>query len=127
MNNWNNQYTGYGWDRPSSNIQYCTSLEEALSRSNRPNTEDVYFHQDQMIFYRIKVERDGRKYWQGFKYGPIEQIDNTPVVRQDLQSFDDRLKAIEQMLFKGGNSNEQSNGPISVSTAELTTDSVQQS
>ncbi len=114
MNNWNNTYA-YSWDKPISNIQYCTSLDEALSRCNMRNTEDVFFHQDQPIFYRIKVEQDGRKYWQGFQYGPITQIDNTPVVRQDLKNFDDRLKTIENLLFKGEMKNEQSDGQISIS------------
>jgi hypothetical protein len=97
-------------------MQYCTSLEEALSRCNRYNTENVFFHQDQPIFYRIRVEMDGRKMWQGFRYAPNEPVDNTPVLKQDLQSFDDRLKAIENVLFNGGNNNEKSNGPISIST-----------
>ena len=119
MNNWNNQYGYNNWDRPSTNIQYVTSLEEALSRSNIRGSENVYFHQDQQIFYRVKVEPDGRKYWQGFQYGPITQIDNTPVVKQDLMAFEDRLRAIENLLFKGEVNNEQSNGQVSVSTAEF--------
>ena len=114
MNNWNNQYSYNDWDRFTTNIQYCTSLEEALSRCNIRNTENVFFHQDQMVFYRIKVEQDGRKYWQGFQYGPISQIDNTPLVRQDLVNFEDRLKVIENMLFKGDVNYEQSDGQISV-------------
>lgn len=115
MNNWNNQYSYNNWDRPTSNIQYCTSLEEALSRCNMPGTENVFFHQDQMLFYRIKVERDGRKYWQGFRYSLNENIDNTPVVKQDLLNFDERLKAIENVLFNGGTKNEQSDGQVSIS------------
>lgn len=114
MNNWNNQYNYDGWDRPISNIQYCTSLEEALSRCNIRGMENVFFHQDQQIFYRIKVEQDGRKYWQGFQYGPLTQIDNTPVVRQDLVTFEDRLKVIENLLFKGEVNNEQSDGQVSI-------------
>ena len=116
MNSWNNQYGYNNWDRPITNIQYCTSLEEALSRCNTPNTENVFFHQDQMLFYRIKVERDGRKYWQGFSYLPNEAVDNTPVSRQDLLNFDNRLKTIENLLFRKENVNdEQSNGQVSIS------------
>lgn len=118
MNNWNNQYS-YNWDGHVSNIQYCTSLEEALSHCNMRGTENVFFHQDQQIFYRIKVEQDGRKYWQGFQYGPINHIDNTPVVKQDLTQFENRLAAIENLLFKGVNNNEQSDGQISI---PITTD-----
>ena len=116
MNNWNNQYGYSNWDRPSTNIQYVTSLEEALSRSNMRGTENIYFHQDQPTFYRIKVEQDGRKYWQEFMYSS-NQVDNTPVVKQDLLAFEDRLKTIENLLFRKENvNNEQSNGQISVPT-----------
>ena len=98
------------WDRPVSNIQYCASLEDALSRCNRPNTENVFFHQDLPIFYRIKVDFDGKKYWQDFMYSS-NQIDNTPVVKQDLKCFEDRLNAIENILFrKESEIDEQSNG-----------------
>lgn len=115
MNTWNNQYSYNNWDRPSTNIQYVTSLEEALSRSNMRGTENIYFHQDQPVFYRIKVEQDGRKYWQEFTYSS-NQVDNTPVVKQDLLIFEDRLKAIENLLFKKENiSDEQPNGQISIS------------
>ena len=121
MNNWNNQYSYNNWDRPVSNIQYCTNLQDALSRCNTPNTENVFFHQDQMIFYRIKVERDGRKYWQEFMYSSNGYVDNTPVVKQDLQAFDDRLKTIENLLFRKGDvNNEQSNGQVSISANEST-------
>lgn len=115
MNNWGNQYGYNNWDRPSTNIQYVTSLEEALSRSNMRGSENVYFHQDQQIFYRVKVDYDGRKYWQEFTYSS-NQIDNTPVVKQDLKYFEDRLNTIENLLFRKENStNEQSDGQVSIS------------
>lgn len=115
MNNWNNQYSYNNWDRPSTNIQYVTSLEEALSRSYTRGSENVYFHQDQQVFYRIRVDTDGRKYWQEFMYSS-NQIDNTPVVKQDLKYFEDRLSAIENLLFRKENStNEQSDGQVSIS------------
>lgn len=118
MNSWNNQYTYNNWDRPVSNIQYVTSLEEALSRSNTRGTENVYFHQDQQIFYRIKVEQDGRKYWQEFMYSS-NQVDNTPVVMQDLINLENRLKTLENLLIRKETvRNEQSDGQIPVQTNE---------
>lgn len=115
MNNWNNQYGYNNWDRPSTNIQYVTSLEEALSRSYARGSENVYFHQDQQVFYRVRVDADGRKYWQEFMYAS-NQIDNTPVVKQDLKYFEDRLSTIENLLFRKENStNEQSDGQVSIS------------
>ena len=110
MNNWNNQYSYNNWDRPSTNIQYVTSLDEALSRSNVRGSENVYFNQDQPIFYRVKVEHDGRKYWQEFMYSS-NQIDNTPVVKQDLLGLEGRLTTLENLLLKKENvTDEQSNG-----------------
>lgn len=113
MNNWNNQYSGYGWDRPVSNVQYCASLEDALSRCNRPNTENVFFHQDLPIFYRIKVDFDGKKYWQALEYTePKPNEGSVPVVKSDLTEIVERLQRIENYVFQdvGVNSNEQSNG-----------------
>lgn len=118
MNNWNNQYGYNNWDKPVSNIQYCTSLEEALSRCNMRGSENVFFHQDQQVFYRVKVDYDGRKYWQEFSY-TLNQIDNSPVVKQDLKHFEDRLNNIENLLFRKENvTNEQSDGQISISIGD---------
>lgn len=119
MNNWNNNnfsspLYGSTWDRPNTNITYVTSLEEALSRSNMRNSENVYFHQDLALFYRIKVEQDGRKYWQEFQYSQPKPVDNTPVVKQDLVDLEGRIKQLENLLFKEVSSNEQSDGQVSV-------------
>lgn len=112
MNSWNNQYGYNNWDRPSTNIQYVTSLEEALSRSNIRGSENVYFHQDQQVFYRIRVDTDGRKYWQEFAYStPKPSEDTTPVVKSDLTDIVERLQRIENYVFQPVEvSNEQSNG-----------------
>lgn len=122
-NNYNNNYSSYGNRYPSNtNIQYVTSLEEALSRSNTPNTENVYFHQDAQIFYRVKVDYDGRKYWQEFSYN-TKQVDNRPLVRQDILELENRIRNLENMLFKSEVNNEQSNGQVSVSVANISNES----
>ena len=112
MNNWNNQYSYNNWDRHSTNIQYVTSLEEALSRSYTRGSENVYFHQDQQVFYRIRVDADGRKYWQEFAYNaPKSSEDATPVVKADLTDIVERLQRIENYVFQPVEvPNEQSNG-----------------
>ena len=104
---WNNGYNSF-----TGNIVYVTSLEDALSRNNMPNTENVYFHQDKFTFYRVKVDWDGRKYWQEFSYDAPKQVDRTPVSKQDLSVLEERIKNIENMLGKGVNY-EQSNGQVS--------------
>lgn len=101
MNNWNNQYGYSNWDRPITNAQYCTGIEEALSRCNRPNTENIFFHQDQPIFYRIKVEMDGKKMWQGFKYDVLQpDSSDQPLTRSDLTDIVERIKRIEDYVFQ---------------------------
>ena len=104
MNSWNNQYSYNSWDRPVTNMQYCTSLEEALSRCNRPNTENVFFHQDQPIFYRIRVEVDGRKMWQGFRYDSLQpDKPEQPLTRADLTELVERVTRIEDYVFQDPN------------------------
>lgn len=101
MNNWNNQYSYNSWDRPSTNIQYTPSLEDALSRCNTRNTENVFFHQDRAVFYRIKVDQDGRKYWQEFAYDvPKPAEDTLPVMKADLTEIVERIKRIEDYVFQ---------------------------
>lgn len=105
MNNWNNynnSYGSYGSRYPSNtNVQYVTSLEEALSRSNTPNTENVYFHQDAQIFYRVKVDYDGRKYWQEFSYDGVKTPENNkPITQADLTNIVERLNRIEEYVFQ---------------------------
>lgn len=110
---WNNPYSYNSWDNPSSNIRYCTSLEEALSHCNIRNTENVFFHQDLPIFYRIKVDFDGKKYWQELEYGaPKVNESATPVVKADLTEIVERIQRIENYVFQdvGVVPNEQSNG-----------------
>ena len=103
MNSWNNSNfnTPYGtapsygspWERPMTNIEYVTSLEEALSRTNQRNVEKVYFHQDAPIFYRIKVDSDGKKYWQEFTYDtPKPAEDTLPATKADLTDIVERIK-----------------------------------
>jgi hypothetical protein len=98
MNNWNNQY---GWNIPTSNIQYCTGLEEALSRCNTRNTENVFFHQDKLVFYRIKVDEYGKKYWQEFEYNvPKPAETEIPATRADLTDIVERIRRIEEYVFQ---------------------------
>lgn len=62
MNNFNNSNSynsSYGWY--NSNMTYVTSLEEALNRNNYPGSENVYFHQDKQIFYRVRTDYNGKK------------------------------------------------------------------
>lgn len=97
--NFNNDYFNrYG---TNSNVTYVTSLEDALSRNNYPNTENTYFHQDKPIFYRVRTDYAGKKFWQAFEYGPSTATeDSTPVAKGDLTEIVERLKRLEDYVFQ---------------------------
>lgn len=109
MNNWQDYSNSYPGFYQEPRIMYVTSLEEALSKCINRNAESIYFRQDLPIFYRIKVDNDGRKYWQEFSYALAEKSGNTPVTQQDLSEINKRLSDIENKL-KGGVTDEQPNG-----------------
>ena len=91
QNNWS---TGY--QQPfSTNIVYVTSVEEALMRTTQRNCEAVYFHQDQPVFYRVKVDGEGRKMWQSFNYNLPNPDLTTPATKADLASICERLEKLE--------------------------------
>lgn len=110
MNNFNNFGTSqwnaannynYGY-QSSTNVTYVTSLEEALFRANQRNSEMVFFHQDQAIFYRVKVDDEGKKFWAQFFYGKDVPETNAPVTKGDLQGIEERLKVLEEKLLPKG-------------------------
>ena len=102
MNNqsWQSTQNPLGWSniyQPpfNTNIIYVTSPEEALMKTNQRNCEAVYFHQDKPIFYRVKVDADGRKMWQSFNYGPPNPDLTTPATKAELVEIVERLQRLE--------------------------------
>ena len=91
---WNNQY---------SNVAYVTSLEEALMRASTRGTEDVYFHQSKPIFYRVKVDYDGRKSWAAFSYtynntdGNVDNS-NIPITKDEFVQLRKDVDELKQIL-----------------------------
>lgn len=55
---------GYVTPPPSSNKILAISLEDALSKSNDPNTITIYIDQDKPLLYEIEVDLQGRKTYQ---------------------------------------------------------------
>lgn len=108
-----NPDTYNSWNTPNTNIEYVTSLEEALSRCNMRNIEKVFFHQDKNIFYRIRVDFDGKKYWQALEYNSPSAVEDTsPVTRADLTEIVSRLTKLEKHVYQPEVSNEQSDGQV---------------
>lgn len=104
---WSNQYS---WQRPSTNVILVTGIEEALMKSVDRNSDYVYFNQDKPVFYRVKVDGEGRKAWQEFPYSQPDPSASMPVTRADFEALNVRLRAIEDSLKEGVKDNAESNG-----------------
>ena len=91
---------GYNF-QPFTNVTFVMSLEEALFRASQRNSDMVFFNQDKTVFYRVKVDADGKKSWLEFTYTLANQEDNTPVTRKDIQSLQERLTALEKSMNGG--------------------------
>ena len=105
-NQWQNNWNPYG---PTTNMIYVTSIDEALMRTTQRNSESVYFDQDRPVFYRVKVDQDGRKAWQMFEYTQPNPDLNTPANKSDIAALLSRIERLENELRKD-TANEQSNG-----------------
>lgn len=79
----------------NTNVAYVTSLEEALIKTNMYNSDMIYFDQDKNVFYRVKVDQEGRKTWAQFQYNMPNQGDNVPATKEDIRVLTERIKALE--------------------------------
>ena len=103
--NWQQNYQqGYqpwsGGFKPTfnTNIIYVTGIEEALFKSDKPNTDFMYYHQDQPIMYRVRVDNEGRKQWQQFNYSSPNPEASIPATKADIIEIAERLKKLEDRL-----------------------------
>lgn len=113
------------WWQPqvTSNVITVTSLEEAIMRSTTRNSDMTYFHQDQNIFYRVKVDMEGRKTWAQFNYNVPDPNTNVPATRADIQALADRIAKLENLNMNGNvevNNNVEFNGQNNVSAGKPT-------
>lgn len=109
--------SGYAYGQQISNnatnIIRVTSLEEAVMRTTARGSDMVYFDQDRDVFYRVKVDWDGKKSWAEFQFSLPAQVDNTPVLRNDFQALVAKVEQLEAML-KGGAVDGKSDGQNAV-------------
>ena len=104
-NSWQSQNGfGNGFNQPVSNIILVTSIEEALFKSNTRNSDMVYFDQNRDVFYRVKVDLEGRKLWKEIPYGTSSTANSAVSANFNIDSFETRLTNIEKKL--GINSSE---------------------
>ena len=100
-----NQALWNGAPRPNeyvnTNISLVTSLEEALIKSTVRGSDVVHFHQSKDVFYRIRVDWDGRKYWKEIPYGTSAN-DNNYVTRNEFNQLVERINAMQNPVVNGG-------------------------
>lgn len=113
MSNMNNFDFGQRYFNQSpfnSNITFVTSLDEALYKTNYRNSDMIYFHQDQNVFYRIKVDNEGHKTWAQFEYSIPKTSEPENI---DLKSLVSRIERLENTVLK------PVNGEVIANNAEL--------
>ena len=90
----------------NTNVSLVTSLEEALIKSTVRGSDTVHFHQSKDVFYRIRVDWDGRKYWKELSYQDAQtKIEQDYVSRGEFMQLVDRVNAMQ---------NPAQGGPIDV-------------
>lgn len=116
MNRFDNQFQAIpmqGFGQMNTNVVYVTSLDEALMKTNIRNSDMIYFDQDKNIFYRIKVDYDGRKTWAQFSYTAPNNEENIPATKADIKYLLTKIERLEQKVsveVEVENNNVQSNG-----------------
>ena len=103
---WNS--TGYSYNQPqqvqnATNIIRVTSLEEAVMRTTTRGCDMVYFDQDRDVFYRVKVDWDGKKSWAEFQFTLPAIQDTTPVSKTDFQALVNKVEQLEAMFKEAQN------------------------
>lgn len=108
FNNFNNMDYNYGnsanygynnYNYPSStNIVTVTSLDEAIMKTTLRGSDMTYFDQDKPVFYRVKMDMDGRKYWMSFNYDSPKQDNDLPATKNDFSLLLSKIQSIEEKL-----------------------------
>lgn len=108
MNNW--------WQSQlTSNVATVTSLEEAIMRTTNRNSDMVYFHQDKNVFYRVKVDMEGRKSWASFNYSIPDPNTETPATKADIAELMRRIERLENSTSREVTNNVKLDGQYSIS------------
>lgn len=101
------QFNGYMPQQPAqviTNVEFVTSLEEALYKSNTRNSDMYYLDQNKPLMYRVKVDMGGVKSYVVLPYTLPDQASNAPATKADLQALTASLnEALERLdiLEKG--------------------------
>ena len=101
------------YNQVNTNVWYVSSIDEALMRTNTRNSDVVYFDQDKDVFYRVKVDFDGRKTWAQFNYTVPNEKENIPATKADIDQLLTKIQRLEQRVLvevEVENNNAQYNG-----------------
>lgn len=93
-----------------TNKIFVTSLDDAMARFAEPNTEIIYWHQDQPLIFEIKTDGQGRKGYRTFRLENLtlatqEQAKKEYVTHDQLKELQDKVEDLQKKL--GGTINEQ--------------------
>ena len=98
--NWNSPAYNY---QSNTNIVYVTGPEEAVMRATNRGSDEVFFDQSKPIFYRVKVDYDGRKTWAAFTYSAdnvaTEANSDGIVTRKDFDALVNEVKELRSKIF----------------------------
>lgn len=111
--NYSNTMYGQNFNQPITNVVYVTSLDEALMKTTNRNSDMIYFDQDKDVFYRVKVDYDGRKTWAQFNYTVPNNKENIPATKADIDYLLTKIERLEQKVsieVEVENNNVQHNG-----------------
>lgn len=95
--NWQNS-NAYQNVMYNTNVYLVTSLDEAIMRTTQYGSDMVYFDQNKPVFYRIKVDMEGRKSWNVFDYIVPKPEDIKPVTMADIRVILDKLQSLESKI-----------------------------
>lgn len=87
-----------GANNSNSNIILVTGIEEALYRTTARGSDMLYVHQTQPVFYRVKVDMEGRKTWSEYPYNVPQQDDNLPATKSELATVMRKIAELEAMI-----------------------------
>ena len=83
---------------PITNIEFVTSLNEALIKTGMRGSDMLYMDQNRPVLYRVKVDEAGIKSYLELPYALPDQANSTPATKADIQMLLERLETVEKSI-----------------------------
>lgn len=81
-----------------TNVEFVTSLEEALYKSNTRNSDIIYLDQNKPVIYRIKVDFNGVKSYAVLPYTIPDQANSTPAMKSEVQQLGTLISELTERI-----------------------------